>query len=501
MTKDELISKIMSRERAPFLFLGSGFSRHYINTPDWKGLLEQFSPKYINEYYSKANTTSLPTIAGLIAIDLTQQFWSRPDNDEEKQKYKDRITDPSIYLKLKIAEFLGEKSKENFADGYAEEIELLKKLCIDGIITTNWDDTAERMFPEFKSYIGQQELLFAPTFSIGEIYKIHGCLSQPSSMILTDEDYQNFNNKNAYLAAKLITIFIEHPVVFMGYSMSDSNIMELLKSIVNCLDGNNIDKLRDNLFFVEWKQSDDDIFKINESVLQLNNNTQLPVVRIETNNYKPIYECLSKYERKIPANLLREYKKQFYDIIVSEKPERKLYVLSDDRIDDSSNIQFVYGFGAINKYKSAIGYVGITATDILQDVLNDRSEYDAERLLSQSIPNLMKNSFYLPVYRYLSELPKVESKKHIQKLKLPTLKELQSYHFNDALKKQSLTNVVSSNMDAWKKAALIPHLNINDSELDDLRLFIKSIFNLVDRKHFTYIRKVICFYDMKRYRK
>lgn len=52
MTKEELVQKVLSKKHAPFLFLGSGFSRHYLDTPDWKGILAMFSPKHMNQYYS-----------------------------------------------------------------------------------------------------------------------------------------------------------------------------------------------------------------------------------------------------------------------------------------------------------------------------------------------------------------------------------------------------------------------------------------------------------------
>lgn len=170
MTKEELVQKLISKKQAPFLFLGSGFSRHYINTPDWRGILEMFAPKHINQYFSVLNTDSLPIIATHIAKDLTTNFWNLPETDEAKKRYADDITDQSILLKIKIADYLKSKSLEDFPPQYAEEIDVLKNLCIDGIITTNWDDTAERLFPKFTPYIGQQELIFAPTFSIGEIY-------------------------------------------------------------------------------------------------------------------------------------------------------------------------------------------------------------------------------------------------------------------------------------------------------------------------------------------
>lgn len=59
MTKEELVQKLISKKQAPFLFLGSGFSRHYIKTPDWRGILEMFAPKHINQYFSVLNTDSL----------------------------------------------------------------------------------------------------------------------------------------------------------------------------------------------------------------------------------------------------------------------------------------------------------------------------------------------------------------------------------------------------------------------------------------------------------
>jgi hypothetical protein len=133
------------------------------------------------------------------------------------------------------------------------EIEALKNVVIEGIITTNWDTLLEQVFPDqFQKYIGQKELLFSTTQEVGEIYKIHGCCTDPDSLVLTDSDYRNFHKNNPYLAAKLLTIFIEHPVIFIGYSMSDENIQEILTSIT-CLSREHLDKLQDRLIFLQRK--------------------------------------------------------------------------------------------------------------------------------------------------------------------------------------------------------------------------------------------------------
>ena len=73
-------------------------------------------------------------------------------------------------------------------------------------------------------YIEPNSNYFSKNHEIGEIYKIHGCVTEPETIMITSEDYQMIEEKNKYLAAKLLTIFIEHPIVFIGYSINDEDI-------------------------------------------------------------------------------------------------------------------------------------------------------------------------------------------------------------------------------------------------------------------------------------
>lgn len=513
MTREDFITSLKQKNSAPFLFVGSGFSRHYLDFPDWVGLLSMFAPNHINSYYTKCQTKSLPRIASEIAKDLTNRFWELPEDDEFRKKHQDQVSNFDSVFKLQISEFLIKKCREEFPEKWKDELSLLRSLVIDGIITTNWDDTVERIFPNYKPYIGQQQLISASTFNIGEIYKIHGCMTNPDSLILTEEDYNNFNERNPYLAAKLITIFIEHPVVFLGYSINDDNIQKLLMSIVQGLDKEGVIKLQSNLIFVEWVQEDiEPRFETVDFVMP--DGARLPLIKVITHNFSDVYTCMSSYERRLPANVLREYKKQFYNLIVSQNADKNLYVLPENKIDENTEIQVVYGFGAIKKFRDAVGYIGIKSYDIYCDCINDDRDFEAIMILQKTIPQLRKSgSSNLPIYKYLREIGISSDEEYLNNplglnFNLPTANSFASYKsFSTKEKKYSLTKALQEFQgdNIWKAVALIPYLHITNDDLEILRSFISSHMQdfLVKKSkksnYATNMRKLICFYDYLKY--
>lgn len=159
-----------------------------------------------------------------------------------------------------------------------EELKVLisEKTIIDGVITTNWDLLLENLFPMYKVYVGQSNLLFSNPQKIAEIYKIHGCSSDPKSLVLTKDDYDEFKNKNSYLAAKLLSIFLEHPVFFIGYSLNDENIASILGSISEIMTTNEQrEKIAKNLIFVNRSKGGEDL--ITETHMRFSDNKSIPI--------------------------------------------------------------------------------------------------------------------------------------------------------------------------------------------------------------------------------
>lgn len=462
----------------------------------------------MNSYYTYLETTDLSVVAREIAKEMNNAFWHLPSNDVKKVNLQDKVNSSSFILKYEISEYLKDFTLRGISEKFNGEIELLKKINLDGIITTNWDDLAEILFPKFTTYVGQEELVFAPTFNVGEIYKIHGSVHNPESLVLTIDDYEKYNEKNAYLAAKLTTIFIEHPIIFLGYSIRDANIQSILSAIIKCLNNDNIQKLQNNLVFVEWSSEREDIFSIEKYDIVMERNVILPVTRIVTNNYMKVYECLQMFKREIPAHILRIYKQSFYKIVYSESPENQLCVIDEQKIDKAKDVQFVCGFGAIDKYKSAIGYTGLKSINIFKDIIFDDGNYDAEKIIVNTLPGLRKATKFIPCYKYLRAVG-INNLADFQNNRLGITFELNAdfkCKYSDPtayITDKSIKDIIEENP-PWKAAVYMTYMDINDDDLPIISDFCKKNYHqfLIVKStpdYSTHFKKLVCLYDFKKY--
>ncbi|MGG3885940.1 SIR2 family protein [Brevibacillus panacihumi] len=412
MNIESMLSEHLKKfESAPFLFVGSGFSRRYLGLEDWHGLLRRFaafSEKPYEYYLSSTKNGSAEQVASLLANDF-HQYWFQ--NDQYKESRKENISlvvDRSSPLKIEIANYLKDKY---YIPGQSSTLEAeilqLKEVSrngsIDGIITTNWDTLLEQLFDEagFQKYVGQNELLFSDPKEIAEIYKIHGCCTKPNSLVLTEEDYKHFNDRNPYLAAKLLTIFIEHPVLFIGYSISDENVQSILGSITACLTNENIGKLRDRLIFLERaKEGEEDLFYDAPMVI---NTTNLPITRIRANSFEPVYKALAQYKRKYPVKVMRKMKNHIYELIRTNDPKGQLHAIMDlDRNDiDLNTVEFVVGVG-ITKQLSTKGYESISPKELFEGIIFD-NDLDAEQVVLKTIPQVLLRDAFIPVFKYVAD--------------------------------------------------------------------------------------------------
>ena len=116
------------------------------------------------------------------------------------------------------------------------------------IFTTNYDTLIENVFPESEATIvtSNAGCTYAEDSKVA-IYKIHGdisTLNEPDSIVITESDYQNYFNNEKYklIWEELKRTFVKKHVVFIGYSLKDDNVLDIIKAVRECV-GNNLKQM------------------------------------------------------------------------------------------------------------------------------------------------------------------------------------------------------------------------------------------------------------------
>ena len=496
---------------APFLFVGSGFSRRYLELENWEDLLKKFCIEGMKpfDYYKSRSNSSLAKTASLMIDDFHELWWEKPQFEESRKEYKHygKMLQKDSPLKYEISKYLRNKDIFDMDIWKKDELEQFQKIVIDGIITTNWDELLENIFQEFDVFVGQKDLLSSVVHELAEIYKIHGSISDFNSLVLTKEDYQDFNKKNPYLAAKLLTIFIEHPIIFLGYSISDNNIINILKSISNCLSESGLEKIKENLFFVEpiFNNASD---KYKNTYLNIED-YNLPITVIKAKDYSKVYKVLSEYERKISTKRLQQIKAQIYEIVKQNDPKDRIATIDIDEDTNFNEVEFVLGVGIKDGF-SKQGYKGIEYDDLLEDVMLNNRSYDSDKIVRFTIPQVLRKTHYAPMYKYLYEADYLDENCNITK-NVDNLLEKKHNEGIDRFKTQEVDNLIEKdNLDFNYISldivdCLIANIIVNGKEDIDLTslnsLIISYIDNLrnEDFKYRSNLRKLIRIYDWLKY--
>lgn len=499
----------------PFLFLGSGMTRRYYDLPDWKGLLEHFAREIRDDdfaYSAYENRASkletpvglLPKVAELIQADYDEKWFNdasiRNLEEDSLMKVKAGLSP----FKAEIASYI--KRNCVVVDKYRTEIEMLSKLSeknVAGVITTNYDEFVENNFVGYTKFVGQKQLIFSAIQGIAEIYKIHGSIENPDSLVINEQDYLDFDRKSAYLAAKLMTIFMEYPIIFMGYSISDMNIQKIIKSIIDCLDVQQIKILEDRFIFVEYQPGKVGI-EVSPYTIMVDDKP-LSMKRVVVEDFKLIYKALEGKKSKLPVRILRRFKQELYDFTVTHMPTANMRVASieDDRIQDE---ELVMAIGRYSDY-GLRGLHGLKADEWYRNIVVEDIEFSADDLLQYAFEDLIKqNSGRLPVNKYLSEATgdypncvELAKKQNFDYIISATIKRNRNKLGDYKSVRQIWMNEKAS---LERATSLIAHLLESDIDVNELESVLKEIFendiNILQNSKpaiRTNVRRLLMIYD------
>jgi hypothetical protein len=495
---------------APILFVGSGVSRRYLNAPDWRTMLAKLAELTPRDYayYRQTASDIPPAVAELLVIPLKERIWT-PEESELRARYEDHLTRPDSALKVYITEMLGEVSVNHSIDPLnVREMELLRRANVDAIITTNYDSFLEEQFPDYKVFVGQDELVFSEPTGIGEIYKIHGSVSDPNSLVFTETDYYKFEKRNAYLAAKLLTFFAEHPIIFLGYGFNDPDVLTILASLANCLTDAHLTKFQDRLLFVSWQEGSQPAMV---GTVMAAGTHSIPVHTLTVPDYVDVFSVLSALERKFPAKTLRHLKERIYSLVLDEEAQDRLHVTS---IDSEGNEDIVLGVGVIAELQKH-GYKGLSRAEICLDALHD-GDFEPNYVVKMTLPDLLSRPGNFPLFKYLRSGGFLDSEGRVKELdllpprvvaraeqaeeRLRPPASMRRKAIRIATEDDSLAQMIEKRP-AAEVLAYFGALSREDIDLDVLVGFLRSIerTEVVDGGPSTAFAKAICIYDGLKY--
>ena len=512
MTIQDVIARFNT---IPILFAGSGITRRYYDLPDWKGLLTEFASRInadrfaYRAYESKAQQLGftqgiMPKIATLIQQDFDSKWYSIPEMRTNESFVLNAVENGCSPFKAEIAWYLKEKSVPQAA--FKEEIQKLKSISkknLAGVITTNYDTFFEKLFDDYTPYIGQDQLVFSSIQGIAEVYKIHGSVTLPNSLVLNEKDYEIFNEKSKYLAAKLMTIFMEYPIIYIGYSLTDQDVQNILKNILLCLPDDKIEKLQERFVFVEYKPGVAG-YSITPYTLTFGEQ-MLSMTRLTLSDFGILYDALAAKRASIPVKILRRFKEEIYTYAITSKPGPLLNVanVDDKNIDEN---RLAISIGISNTGERGLQSIVDTNEWYRSIVMGDLSDFTADQLLKYAYPEIRKRtSGDLPVYKYL-----VQAKEDYSRIRAETPDEFNKLTTATNRKFRYTTEKYPTLENLWndlkgdkaKAFRVMCSLPENKIDVDKLELILKELFtesndalDRLDVNTRTNVRRLIRMYD------
>lgn len=330
------IAEVLSEAQCqPILFVGSGFTKRYAGGPNWEQLLTKLAetcPLIDKDfaYYKQLYQSDLKKIGSVFSELYLRWAWGE-GKDSFPESYFSADSPRDIFIKHAVSEILkGLGPDKNGSYGSPEldaEIKALKEISPHAIITTNYDEIIEPLFPDYERVVGQQ-IIRKSFLSIGEIFKIHGCRTAPQSIVLNEEDYKRFDEDHKYLSAKLLTYFIEHPLIFIGYSAEDPNIKAILYDVDRMIKAAEYE-LVPNIYILEWDpRLTAGSYPPRDKVISVAANINIRIKSITASSFEWVYQAFGAAGdlEKINTKLLRSLMARSVELIRSDIPKKHIEI-------------------------------------------------------------------------------------------------------------------------------------------------------------------------------
>ncbi|VVE66978.1 hypothetical protein PCA31118_02428 [Pandoraea captiosa] len=330
----DISSVLAAASCQPILFVGSGFSKRYASGPNWEELLRLLAERcpVIDKdfaYFKQTYGSDYIKIGSLFADAYHEWAWGTGKSNFPDEYFSDAYP-RDVFIKHATAQILsslGPSNKGSYGSPELDaEIAALKAISPHAIITTNYDELLSPLFPDYERVVGQQ-ILRRGYLAIGEIFKIHGCITNPLSLILTQDDYDRFNEDHKYLSAKLLTYFVEHPLIFIGYKAEDPNIKSVLHDVDRMVRADF--QLVPNIYILEWDPTlTEKSYPARDKVISVGDDTNIRIKSITAASFEWVFQAFSNGGtlEKVNTKLLRALMARAVDLVRSDIPKKSVEI-------------------------------------------------------------------------------------------------------------------------------------------------------------------------------
>ena len=317
------------------------------------------------------------------------------------------------------------------------------------------------------------------------------------------------------ITSKIVSSLLNSPIIFIGYSLTDLNIKNIIKNFSNSLDEKEKSLLSKRIIIIKWEKDEADI--IEEIITDSSLNCTYTVIK--TDNYLEVFKKIGKINQGATPAEISKFEHIIKELIVQRGKKGELdqvlvNLVTKEELDNiknigDSNIAIAVGNKAILVKSPSV-------LDYLEEYFKEEDNVEIEiqlRFLAQQT-----NSIVFPALRYLTENnidnsnlldnEKFKLKKRIEKLEEYNIestfykKEL-PYNTISEVKKCAKSKKNEKKMKTTLEGieeALINY-NIDNFEKSDLRDYIldrvqkmKKVNNVDISTNF---RKLLINYDLK----
>lgn len=365
------------------IFIGSGVSKNVPDMPSWSNLISKMAESI---GYSRCDTCK------------------KKDNCKDKDLVNTNQTNKCELLYdyssdelMKIPQFVYNINpdtyesiiKEQISDRLIPEFPITQKIFEINpthIITTNYDRIIESSSCEHRNQydvvISDKDLLNSEKSKY--IIKMHGDILQPQTIVLKEKDYLEYSQEHVVIELFIKALLTDHTFLFLGYSLTDYNVKQII-SWINYLRSNNEISKECGYIVLDSEEIDSNVVeyfrKNNINVLNIHYYSLIKDIPNELTDEKGkrLYSFLS---------LIRD-QSLLKDILPSASFEDAADIINSNKINDFAILLSFLGIKEYKKKESTLELYDKKAGEIFNQFVDYCEKADEKaNMFKQSLINV-----------------------------------------------------------------------------------------------------------------